>query len=138
MGICIWSPPLDKQGNSVRGIEFCKKLNDNMNLHIFHNIISNKIDFNDSLTNNFIKMCSNGDLKEIKNIINKVDINFCDYDLRTPLHLAASEGHFEVVEYLIQNGALVKKDRWNNTPLDDIKDKNGDNFDKIKNILENN
>ena len=137
MGICIWSPPLDKQGNSVRGIEFCKKLNDNMNLHIFHNIISNKIDFNDSITNNFIKMCSNGNLKDIQNIIKKIDINFSDYDLRTPLHLAASEGHFEIVEYLIQNGALVKKDRWNNTPLDDIKDKNGKNFEKIKEILNN-
>ena len=43
-----------------------------------------------------------------------MDINFSDYDLRTPLHLAASEGHFEIVEYLIQNGALIKKDRWFN------------------------
>ena len=25
MGICIWSPPLDEQGNSFRGIEFCKR-----------------------------------------------------------------------------------------------------------------
>ena len=137
MGICIWSPPLDKQGNSVRGIEFCKKINDQMNLHIFHNIINNKVDFNDSLINNFIKMCSNGILKEIKNIIHKVDVNFSDYDLRTPLHLAASEGHFEIVEFLIQNGALIKKDRWNNTPLDDIKDKDGENYDKIREILKN-
>jgi len=25
-GFCIWSPRLDKFGNSVRGIEFCKRL----------------------------------------------------------------------------------------------------------------
>ena len=25
MGICIWSPRLDKMGNSVRGVEFCKE-----------------------------------------------------------------------------------------------------------------
>ena len=24
MGICMWSPPLDKYGNSVRGIQFCE------------------------------------------------------------------------------------------------------------------
>ena len=26
MGICLWSPPLDTVGNSVRGGEFCKQL----------------------------------------------------------------------------------------------------------------
>jgi glutaminase len=25
MGICIWSPKLDTQGNSVKGVEFCKR-----------------------------------------------------------------------------------------------------------------
>jgi glutaminase len=24
MGICLWSPPLDKLGNSCRGVAFCK------------------------------------------------------------------------------------------------------------------
>ena len=135
MGICIWSPPLDKQGNSVRGIEFCKKINDSMNLHIFHNIINNKIDFNDSLTNNFIKMCSTGNLKDIKNIIHKVNVNFSDYDKRTPLHLAASEGYYEVVEFLLDNNATISKDRWGNTPLDDIKNKEGENYEKINKLL---
>ena len=26
MGICLWSPPLDTVGNSVKGGEFCKQL----------------------------------------------------------------------------------------------------------------
>ena len=26
MGICLWSPPLDTFGNSVRGSQFCKEL----------------------------------------------------------------------------------------------------------------
>uniref|UniRef100_A0A914V5P7 glutaminase n=1 Tax=Plectus sambesii TaxID=2011161 RepID=A0A914V5P7_9BILA len=34
MGICMWSPPLDKMGNSVRGVEFCKEM---INKFKFHN-----------------------------------------------------------------------------------------------------
>jgi glutaminase len=50
------------------------------------------------------------------------DLNAADYDGRTPLHLACSEGHFEVVNYMVEHGALVNaKDRWNNTPIDDAK-----------------
>ena len=49
----------------------------------------------------------------------KLDVK--DYDGRSPIHLAASEGHLEVIEYLCLSG--LKKispiDRWNNTPLDD-------------------
>jgi len=135
MGICIWSPRLDSQGNSSRGIEFCKMLNNKKNLHIFHNIIGNKIDLNESITTNFIKLCSNGDFDGIKKIINKVDINCADYDKRTPLHLAASEGYVNIVELLLENGAKITPDRWNNTPLSDIKDKEGDNYETIRSML---
>ena len=136
MGICIWSPPLDEQGNSFRGIEFCKRLNKEMDLHIFHNIISNKIDLSDSLIVKFLQLCCDGKLEKIKEIINKVDINGCDYDRRTGLHLAASEGHSDVVKYLLENGAEIKKDRWNNTPIDEIKTKTEDIYKEIHDLLE--
>ena len=45
-------------------------------------------------------MCSTGDLEGLRKIIVKVDVNCSDYDKRTPLHLAAAEGHLEVVELL--------------------------------------
>ena len=41
-----------------------------------------------------------------------------DYDGRTPLHIAACEGHLNLVQYLLSNGATVyAKDRYGDTPL---------------------
>jgi len=137
-GICIWSPRLDSQGNSVRGIEFCKKLNNKMDLHIFHNIIGNKIDLSDSIVNSFITFCSNGNLNGIKKMIDRIDVNCADYDKRTPLHLAVTEGHVQVVDFLLQNGAKITEDRWGNTPLNSIESKEGSDFNKIKDLLEKN
>lgn len=35
-GICIYSPPLDRNGNSVRGVEVCKRISTELNEHMFH------------------------------------------------------------------------------------------------------
>ncbi len=46
------------------------------------------------------------------------DLTAADYDKRTPLHVAASEGNMEVVEYLLRHGASVHaRDRHDDSPL---------------------
>ena len=37
IGICVYSPPIDKQGNSVRGIRVCQEISNEFELHAFNN-----------------------------------------------------------------------------------------------------
>ncbi|EKX42415.1 hypothetical protein GUITHDRAFT_48639, partial [Guillardia theta CCMP2712] len=62
-----------------------------------------------------------GDLEEVRRMLRKgVDINSCNYDGKTIMHMAASEGNYRVVELLLEEGAEKnQKDRWGNTPLQD-------------------
>jgi glutaminase len=138
MGICIWSPKLNEQGNSVKGIEVCKKLTQKINYHIFHNMVQ----INDSETNDLvllqqlINFGSKGDLEKIKGLDGKIDFNKSDYDKRTTLHLASSEGHLNVVQYLLDKGVNKDvKDRWGNTPLSEAKNKDGANYEEICKLL---
>ena len=52
-------------------------------------------------------------------------VNAYDYDGRTALHIAASEGHLRAVKYLITHGAnFCQKDLRKNMPIDDAKREN--------------
>lgn len=139
MGICIWSPPLDENGNSYKGIKVCKHISSACKLHIFHNLVSNNNNFiiDENINYKFITLCSNGDKENIKKVIKHININTGDYDKRTGLHLAASEGHIDVVELLIENNAEITKDRWGNTAFSEILNKEGENFEKIRVLLKN-
>jgi len=125
MGICTWSPRLDKHGNSVRGIAFCKSLVQTYDFHIFsRGSDSKRFDGSVNFEAGLIALCyacGVGDIDTVQHLVARgADVNLGDYDGRTPLHLASSEGHMEVVKFLVSKGAFPNvKDRWGGTPLAD-------------------
>ena len=63
-------------------------------------------------------------MDELRKLVDDgADVNISNYDVRTPIHIAASEGQLEVVRYLIEElqCQISPQDRWGNTPLDDAR-----------------
>ncbi|MEM6963405.1 MAG: glutaminase A [Bacteroidota bacterium] len=129
MGICIFSPRLDKVGNSVKGLAFSEELVKRFNFHNFDSLlfeVDKKIDprrkkyetkVNEVMS--LIFAASNGDLEEVKRL-HAIGVNLSqgDYDNRTALHLAVAENQTAVIDYLVKNGADKNaKDRWGATPF---------------------
>ena len=133
MGLVVWSPRLDENGNSVRGIEFCRHLVERFNFHNYDNLVGGldgkkdpRVQRDQAQRALLVDLCwaaSEGDLNGIRRlIVSGVDLDGADYDGRTAWHLAASEDQREVVELFVRRGArLDPVDRWGNTPEDDAR-----------------
>ncbi|MBX9685204.1 MAG: glutaminase A [Candidatus Obscuribacterales bacterium] len=131
LGLALWSPRLDELGNSVRGIEFCKKLAARFKMHAFDSMVGlkdNRIDprrnIYESRHGGIVAFCTaalEGDLQEMRRLLaNGLDPEMKDYSGRTALHLAASEGKMAVLQYLLELGVEINPvDSWGNTPLND-------------------
>eukprot|EP00063_Salmo_salar_P015660 XP_013990495.1 PREDICTED: glutaminase kidney isoform, mitochondrial-like [Salmo salar] len=133
IGIMCWSPPLDRVGNSVRGIHFCQELVSLFNFHNYDNLrhFARKLDprrlsiddRNKSVVNLMFAAYS-GDVSALRRFaLSAVDMEEKDYDSRTGLHVASAEGHVEAVIFLTEMCKVNPhiKDRWGNTPLDDAR-----------------
>jgi Ankyrin repeats (3 copies)/Ankyrin repeats (many copies) len=71
---------------------------------------------------NLLQAAARGDVNHMRDLLQsgRTNVNFRDYDRRTALHVAASEGHLEVCRFLVSQGARVNRsDRWGGSPLDD-------------------
>lgn len=132
MGICLYSPPLDKKSNSCRGVEFAHRLSQRYALHFLDNHISiptkesvlvrkETHESKEHIVMNMMYAAAHGDINLLTRYSDiGVDMNQSDYDMRTALHLAACNNHLNVVKYLVEQKVEVcPLDRWNRTPLDD-------------------
>uniref|UniRef100_A0A8C1T5U5 glutaminase n=1 Tax=Cyprinus carpio TaxID=7962 RepID=A0A8C1T5U5_CYPCA len=131
MGVMCWSPPVDKVGNSVRGIHFCQELVSMFNFHNYDNLKhflkkqdprrQSDDDRNKSVMN-LMFAAHSGDVSALRRFaLSSTDMDLKEYDSRTPLHVAAAEGHMDVVLFLMQSCKVnpFVKDRWGNIPRDD-------------------
>jgi len=148
-GISIWSPRLDDVGNSVRGVAAAHKLAEYITFHnfeIFANMGSPKLNPTEPrdaqkhrIIGEIVFGAGVGDLNCLKYWKeNGVNLYSGDYDFRTALHLAASEGNADVLAYLIENtpsdtraAVISSVDRWGNTPLDDALEQQRDDCIEI-------
>ncbi len=127
-GICTWSPPLGKQGNSVRGVALLTRLSELYALHVYDPLARNKRNLTlrggsakEDRVADLLFAAGSGDLASVRKVLaNGVSPNSVDYDNRSPLHVAAAEGHVAVCKILLAAGGdPTLRDRWNATPLDD-------------------
>uniref|UniRef100_A0AC35TG44 Glutaminase n=1 Tax=Rhabditophanes sp. KR3021 TaxID=114890 RepID=A0AC35TG44_9BILA len=128
--IAIYSPRLDSYGNSVRGVKFCEKLVEIFNFHHYDSLIyneSNKIDprlknIDVEMLNisNLLYAIRSGDIDFVrKYTLAGIFLEDSDYDNRTCLHVAASTGQTEILEYILRHWKCSPEPRdiFDQTPL---------------------
>lgn len=133
LGFCVWSPRLDEVGNSARGIAFCRRLVEEFNFHEFDNVsggISGKKDprlardhEDAALLAELLWSASRDDVAGIQRaLVRGQSLAAADYDGRTALHVAASDGRMKAIDFLIARGVpLAPCDRWGGRPVDDAR-----------------
>lgn len=96
-----------------------------------HDLVANFLELHDAVkgpkkaqgSTELCEAAARGDLVRLRQFVKEqgMDINQQDYDQRTAIHLAASEGLLNVVQALIEElgSEISPVDRWGGTPLDD-------------------
>lgn len=132
-GFAVWSPRLDAVGNSTRAVEFFTTLTHHYSFHSLDQLNGVRAErhavdpterphaSHDTTATMMLYAAARGDVHGIKALVaSGADVNCCDYDMRYPLHVAASEGQAATVRFLLSHGADPDvKDRWDHSPLMD-------------------
>ena len=129
-GLCVWSPRLDTLGNSVRGVEFCRRLVQRYSIHNYDNLARSsekrdprysRVRARAARVSEIHWAAGKGDLGAIERLaIQGVDLNVTDYDGRTALHIAVAEGRRRAVAFLLDHGAdVAARDARGALPLDE-------------------
>ncbi|RXN19630.1 glutaminase liver mitochondrial-like isoform X1 [Labeo rohita] len=129
LGLMCWSPGLDCNGNSWRGVHFCEELVSTFQLHSFdirtpfRQVLCYrqwKVESEGYQIMNVLLAAYRGDIVSLRRyLLSGADVNAVDYDGRSALHVAASEGRLDVIKFLVENAGAncTLKDRWGNTAL---------------------
>ncbi|KAG5839634.1 hypothetical protein ANANG_G00207000 [Anguilla anguilla] len=129
LGLMCWSPELDAFGNSWKSVHFCEELVLTFQLHSFdvrtpfRQVVAYrqwKAESEGYQIMNILLAAYRGDVQSLRRyFLSGADLNAVDYDGRSALHVAASEGHVEVIKFLIENAGAnpLANDRWGNTAL---------------------
>ncbi|KAL1247528.1 hypothetical protein QQF64_022904 [Cirrhinus molitorella] len=128
LGLMCWSPELDCNGNSWRGVHFCELVS-TFQLHSFdirtpfRQVLCYrqwKVESEGYQIMNVLLAAYRGDVVSLRRyLLSGADVNAVDYDGRSALHVAASEGRLDVIKFLVENAGAncTLKDRWGNTSL---------------------
>ncbi|XP_041652090.1 glutaminase liver isoform, mitochondrial [Cheilinus undulatus] len=133
LGLMAFSPELDACGNPWRAIHFCQELISTFQLHSFdirtpfRQILAYrqwKAESEGYQIMNVLLAAFRGDVQALRRyFLSGVDVNAVDYDGRSALHVAAAEGHTEVIRFLLENAGAnpALKDRWGSSPLQEAR-----------------
>ena len=101
LGFCIYSPRLDAQGNSVRGLKACQIISKFFSAHIFNNLTREDANSEDLaslpyevLVARMLTASAAGDIETVSSLIDHIGTDAADYDQRRGIHLACSEVEF--------------------------------------------
>ena len=129
-GIAVWSPRLDAIGNSARGVHVASELVKRVQLHNFEvfsglsrkkvSLTMRKNEARQAEVGEFLYAAQQGDCASIAAQLHAgTQVGVSDYDGRTALHLAATEGHLAALQLLVDAAdaaELSSRDRWGGTP----------------------
>ncbi|KAM7002341.1 glutaminase liver isoform, mitochondrial [Tautogolabrus adspersus] len=133
LGLMAFSPELDACGNPWRAVHFCQELISTFQLHSFdirtpfRQILAYrqwKAESEGYQIMNVLLAAFKGDVQALRRyFLSGVDVNAVDYDGRSALHVAAAEGHTEVIRFLLENTGAnpALKDRWGSSALQEAR-----------------